>query len=134
MHPIDADYSKEHQQHAEEEKNKEPAAEKDSEGRNLTGATHADSKQASHVEGTGPATEHDRQPSSPTPGPCCIRAILAGVSGGAAQAETINIIPRHLPRLPPLPASLPASRPPALAAAAAGAGQITASILISQVL
>ena len=47
LHPPSADYSKEH---AEQEKEKEPTAEKDQE-KPLTGAKHADSKQASHAEG-----------------------------------------------------------------------------------
>ena len=48
LHPPNADYSDEH---AKQEQEKEPAAEKDSE-KPLTGAKHADSKQASHAEGS----------------------------------------------------------------------------------
>ncbi len=45
LHPAEADYSKEHKEQA-----REAAGEKEQE-KPLTGAKHADSKQASHAEG-----------------------------------------------------------------------------------
>lgn len=61
IHPLDADYSKEREQQEKEKEQgegKEPEGEKQNE-KPLTGAKHADSKQASHASGTGSATDHD---------------------------------------------------------------------------
>ncbi|KAI0092221.1 hypothetical protein BDY19DRAFT_928909 [Irpex rosettiformis] len=54
LHPLDADYSKEPK--VERDRRRDPAGEKEQE-KPLTGASHADSKMASHAGGTSTATE-----------------------------------------------------------------------------
>ena len=51
LHPLDADYSKEHAQPPQErDKEREPAGEKEQE-KHFKGATHTDSRTSSHTQG-----------------------------------------------------------------------------------
>ena len=51
LHPLNADYSKDHAQPAQErDKEREPAGEKEQE-KHFKGATHTDSRTSSHTQG-----------------------------------------------------------------------------------